>query len=138
MEEKAEIIGEEIEVKTPEYRINFIRPCLTDRKKKMADAKLLGMGIDPKDMVELLMNCRQFDNVSYSEKLGVARIEWQGKTIMVFNTGEITIRSAESIEDVKNTVERICSILSRLKPAGKAEEKSRQYRPGEQHLNPFY
>jgi len=127
--EDNERVGEQITWENPNYRINFVKPCLTDKKKKMADAKLIDFQMNAKDMCELLINSRQFDNVNFSENLGVARIEWMGKTITLFNTGEITIRSAENLEDVKNTVEKICSILSRLKPA-KEKKEEEKYKPG--------
>jgi|GEM_PF-5957180 ArsR family metal-binding transcriptional regulator len=124
-------VGEQITWSTQAYKISYIRPCFTDKSKKMAEARFSESVADSKEMCELLMNSRQFDNVTYSEKLGIARIEWMGKTITIFNTGEITVRSAESIEDVKSTIDKIYGILSRLMVKKEPEKKDRKYKPGE-------
>jgi len=102
--------GEEIILKTRGYKIDIIKPCTTDRKKKMAEGVIEKLP-NIKDVSEVLVNSKQFDKVVFSPKLGVIKVRLGRKNIVIFDTGRVIIRYAENIDDVKNIIEKIYKII---------------------------
>jgi len=103
--------GEEsLLVKSRDYEISFIKPCTSSRKRLLAEVRLR-RGFSPRDLCMILEKARIGGTVKCSEDLGVARIEWKGKTVMVFASGEVSIRRAENKKDAIETANFIKDIL---------------------------
>ncbi|MBU1135205.1 MAG: hypothetical protein KKG13_01660 [Nanoarchaeota archaeon] len=102
--------GESLLVKTKDYELNFIKPCITERKKVLAEVKLR-RGFKPEVLCDIMSKSKLAKHTKCSEDLGIARIEWEGKTILVFASGEINIRRADDKEDALKTANFIKDIL---------------------------
>lgn len=102
--------GETLILKSKSYDVQFIRPCETDKGKKMADIQLKIP--KPWDMEELFSTLKDnFLSVKYSEKLGTAKAEYAGK-VLIFNLeGKVTVQKAENEEDVAKTAAYLAEIF---------------------------
>ena len=105
-----------------EKRIIYVKPCADQKGTVMADvylAKKIGSGqnlkygfYDPYVMCYILENSQVFENVKCSPQLGVAKIEDDGKVILVNQKGKLTVRKAKSKEDLEATVKKVERALS--------------------------
>ncbi|MFH1445356.1 MAG: hypothetical protein ABIF08_02650 [Nanoarchaeota archaeon] len=102
--------GESLLIKSKDYEISFIKPCATTRKKILAEV-MLKHGFKPRALCELISKSKIAKYAKCSEDLGVARIEWEGKTIIVFASGEVSIRRADDKKDAIKTANFIKDIL---------------------------
>lgn len=102
--------GESLLIKSKDFELNFIKPCITERKKVLAEVKLR-RGFRPEVLCEIMSKSKLAKYTKCSEDLGIARIEWKGKTILVFASGEINIRRAEDKKDALETANFIKDIL---------------------------
>ena len=98
------------EVIFPKEGIAYIRPCVTEVGKVMAEANLSFRKIskygffDPYVMCEILNYCQIFESIRCSPSLGFAKISYQGKTILLFQNGKINVRKAKDQEDALDTI----------------------------------
>lgn len=100
--------GESITIiRSKGYTLHYIKPCTMEKGKKMAKVRLEN---PPKNIFQKLEK-QQFDEMKPFPDLGVAKIRMNGKHIMVFQTGEISIRAAEDERDVLETAELLANIL---------------------------
>lgn len=108
-------IGAKAEVVLGESGITYIHPCVSEAGRVMAEARLtkgpegevknLKYGFfDPYMMCYTLKNCGFFTDVKCSTKLGVAKIEYDGKTIIINHKGKIDVRRARDKEDALTTI----------------------------------
>jgi len=102
--------GESFLVKSADYDINFIKPCVSDRKKFLAEVKLKRK-FAPKTLCEILEKSRLAKYTKCSEDLGIARISLGQKNIIIFASGEISIRKANDKKDAIDTANFIKSVL---------------------------
>lgn len=103
--------GETTAIKTKDFSLSCIRPCGTEGGKVMAEARLSIPKMENRRMFQLLR--KRFPRVRQSSEIGAARLEWKGRAVIVFDTGEVYIRKAEDREDAI----RIVKLLSEtLKP----------------------
>lgn len=98
------------------YEINYMKPCITDRKKILAEASLHVGKLGAGELCRLLE--AGFENVKCSPKLRAARFNLGGKTVMVFGAkGEkkgwisMNVRLARDGKDVVKTVEKVAEVL---------------------------
>lgn len=54
----------------------------------------------------------KFTETRISSKLGVARIQWRGKTIIISKNGRIVIRESDGEEDAKTTIDFLSRLLT--------------------------
>jgi len=97
-----------------DIKVTYIRPCVTDAGKVSAETRLVSRGRTSSELLSdffdsarlcwLLSISRIFSKVKCSEKLGIAKMEFEGKTIVVSKGGRINIRTAEDKEDALRTV----------------------------------
>lgn len=59
----------------------------------------------PKKFGELLAGQQAFKNIKFSEKIGIAKFEHEGKTVLFSISGRIIVRAAVDSEDVLKTVQ---------------------------------
>jgi len=114
-------IGSKAEVVLGESGITYIHPCVSEKGKVMAEARLdrgpegsvdLKYGFfDPYMMCYIIKNCGFFKDVKCSSKLGIAKIEHEGKTIIINQNGKIDVRKAVSREDALETVRFVSRTL---------------------------
>lgn len=88
--------------------ISHIRPCRSDKKKISLEAKT-GIKIGPKRMCELLGS--GFEDVKSSPKTGAAKIRCGKMEALVFNSGQIIIKMADSEQKAIKMVKEIVRVL---------------------------
>ncbi len=108
-----------IVIRPSRFRLRYIRPCMTDRQKRMAEVILNTGKMDPCSMCDILSS--HFTSVGCSPELGIARVQEGEKIIMVFDSGKVVIRQARDEEDILMTAERLADIFLRGKAAGISE-----------------
>jgi len=89
--------------------IVYLRPCVTEAGKISAETHLAPRGRRPVDSTSeffdsarlcwALNGSQVFNRVKCSEKLGIAKLEINGKTIVVSKSGRINVRRADDEED---------------------------------------
>jgi TATA-box binding protein (TBP) (component of TFIID and TFIIIB) len=89
-------------------KVILIQPCVTDRKKVMADVQL-GVLLD----LSLLGKNppKEFTDMRFSEKLGMAKFSYREKEILLFDNGRMRIKRAKNREDVLKTIDEIVNLL---------------------------
>lgn len=86
------------------------KPCITEKDRIIASA-ILDMKLDFDRICDLLKT--EFRNVICSPKLGLVKINWEGKTILIFKSGKISIRKAENEDDAIRTLEKVSKVLGK-------------------------
>ena len=100
------ITGESITIiRSKGYIITSIKPCTMEKGKKMAKIRLTK---PPKDILKRL---ERAGLGTVHTDLGVARFTMKGKHVMVFESGEISIRAADDDADVLKTAEELADLL---------------------------
>lgn len=97
----------------PRAATTYLRPCTTEAGKISAETHLShsseesgGSTLEFFDSARLcwtLNNSKIFNRVKCSEKLGIAKMEINGKTIVISKGGRINVRKAENEEDALRT-----------------------------------
>ena len=90
----------------------IFQPCITDAEMVMAEMYLAPREVeygylDPGFCEVLLL---YFESVKSSQKLGIARIEHEGKEVLISQTRKVVVRQAQNEEEALKT----CNMLSRL------------------------
>ncbi|MBL7160251.1 MAG: hypothetical protein ISS93_00155 [Candidatus Aenigmarchaeota archaeon] len=98
--------GESMTLKRKDYTIHYIKPCTVEKGKKMAKIRLKN---PPAGICNKLK--KTFSDAKCFPNLGVTRIERGRKQIIIFQNGEIVIRSAENEKDVIKTADAILKAL---------------------------
>jgi len=104
----------------PETTILYIQPCASIRGRVNCELRL---GIPDKGAEEeffsfpllsklLLTYSDRFAETRISDNLGVARIQWRGKKILIFRNGRIVIREALSESDVHASLDFLSKLLA--------------------------
>jgi ArsR family metal-binding transcriptional regulator len=115
-------IGAKGTVLISEEGITYIHPCISEAGKLAAESRLtagpegevdLKYGfLDPFMLCYVLDMYRDFfDDVKCSPRLGTAKMEYDGKIILVFQNGKIKIRQARDREDVLNTLRLTARVM---------------------------
>jgi len=104
-----------------EEGITYIHPCISEAGKVTAEARLtsgpegeveLKYGFyDPVMMCWILSQSGIFNNLKCSPRLGVARVDVDGKTIMVFQDGRINVRKAKDRKDALQAIRLVSRTL---------------------------
>jgi len=89
--------------------IVYLRPCVTEAGKVSAETHLAPRGRGPVDSTSeffdsarlcwALNGSQVFNRVKCSEKLGIAKVELNSKTVVVSKSGRINVRRADDEED---------------------------------------
>ncbi len=86
----------------------YTKPCITEKDRIMANTTL-DINLDFERMCDMLKT--EFKDVVCSQKLGIVKINWKGKTILIFKSGKVSIRKAESEDDAIKTLETVSKTL---------------------------
>ncbi|MBI4181779.1 MAG: hypothetical protein HY520_02325 [Candidatus Aenigmarchaeota archaeon] len=108
MPDDTQRLGESFTIIRKAYRLQGIQPCTLEKGKKMAK---LTLAQQPRDLCGQLA-AGAWDQFSCFPDLGVARILLQGKQILVFANGEVSIRAAENEEDIVRAADLLVSLLT--------------------------
>lgn len=91
------------------YEIQLARPCVDEPGKYIAESQYSNSF-----MMDALCNILQTNlekenilELKCSERLGVARFELDGKTILLYRIGRIDIRKTTDIANARHTMEKI-------------------------------
>ena len=103
------------------FGITFIRPCVTEAGKVSAETRLAPSTgasselspdfLDSSRLCWVLNISKVFSRVKCSEKLGIAKMEIDGKTVVVSKGGRINIRTARDKEDALGTTRLVSKAL---------------------------
>lgn len=114
-------LAEDKEIGSIRSGITYIRPCVTEAGRVSAETRLSshadtssGSSPDVLDSLRLcwVLNTSQiFSRVKCSEKLGIAKIEIDGKTVVVSKGGRINIRMARDRGDALVTTRLVSRAL---------------------------
>jgi len=86
------------------------KPCITEKDRIIASAALdMKPGFDK--MCTLLK--AEFQNITCSQKLGLVKINWNKKTIIIFKSGKISIRKAEDEDDAIKAIHKVSKALGK-------------------------
>jgi phosphate uptake regulator len=103
---------------TTEEGVAYIHPCISEAGKVSAKARLRDLEelkygfLDPLMLCFLLENYKEmFEKVRCSPKLGVALVKYEGKDVMIFQNGRMTIRKAKDKEDIASTLRFIGRVI---------------------------
>jgi ArsR family metal-binding transcriptional regulator len=92
----------------------FIQPCITDSGMVMAEIYLAPREVDygylDPGFCEFLYTYSNFKSVKCSQSLGIARIEYEGKEILISQTGKVVVRQAKTEEDAF----AVCDLVRRI------------------------
>lgn len=100
--------GETFTISKPEYRVIFIKPCVSDRGKKTAEA-FIKLKIDIDRFYKSIKNI--FNDVKYSKELGLIKINSGRETIFIFDSGKVIVRKAKSERDVIEIIETLVKTI---------------------------
>ena len=94
----------------------LITPCIVDAKKFQAEVQLQNMGskygfLDSVLLCSFLESCEKFEEVKCSPKLGIARINYDKKEILLSPNGRVVIKLAKDEEDALQTADLISKVL---------------------------
>jgi len=100
------------------FKIGYISPCVSNNEKILAEAQL-EMGeknnfLDSDEMCQVLQTSDVFKDVKCSAKLGIAKIEHDGKTIILNRRGRISVREAKDKNDAVKTIKFLVDFLVKM------------------------
>jgi hypothetical protein len=114
-------MGARAEIVLTDVGVTYIHPCISEAGKLAAETKItygpegeirMTYGFfDPIMMCYYLRVSGLFTNVKCAPELGIARVDLDGKTVMVFDSGRINIRRARSKRDVIHTLRLVARTL---------------------------
>ena len=88
------------------------KPCITDAEKVMAEIHLAHREVDygylDPSFCEVLP--LYFETAKCSQSLGIGRIEYNGKEVLISQNGKVVVRHADNERDALE----VCSLLSRI------------------------
>ena len=94
----------------------LIQPCITDSEMVMAEIYLAPREVDygylDPGFCEFLDVYPYFESVKCSQSLGIARIEYEGKEILISQTGKVIVRQAKTEEDAFTCCDLVRRIVS--------------------------
>lgn len=88
-------------------KISYIKPCVTSKNKIMAKIEV-NKNIDIEKAQHRLK--KEF-NLKYDMEVGAIRFNHKKMAVLIFNSGEIIIRRAESEKLIFDTVKKINSLI---------------------------
>lgn len=89
--------------------IRLSRPCIEDPTRYIAECHL-GKRLDIEKLCEILRTIKAKD-LKCSVRLGVARFEMEGRSVMVYQSGRVDIRRIRSTDEARDAMEKIMNIV---------------------------
>ncbi|MCS4542058.1 MAG: hypothetical protein HY929_07045 [Euryarchaeota archaeon] len=105
-----------------EKGIAYFYPCISEGGKIMAEAivrlpeykfdtRYKYRFFDPSVLCTFLEDNPLFDSVRCSQRLGMAKIDYDEKTIILFQNGKINVRRARDKEDAQETIRLVSKVI---------------------------
>lgn len=89
--------------------IHLSRPCIEDPSRYIAECHL-GNRLDMEKLCEILRNTGAKE-LKCSIRLGVARFELEGRSVMLYQSGRVDIRRIRNTAEAQNVMEQVMSIV---------------------------
>ena len=89
--------------------IRLSRPCVEDPSRYIAECHL-GKCLDMKKLCEILGNTGAKE-LKCSIRLGVARFELDGRSVMLYKSGRVDIRRIQNTAEAQNVMEKVMSMV---------------------------
>ncbi len=89
--------------------IRLSRPCLEDPNRYLAECHLERKLVMDK-VCQTLRELRA-KNLRCSVRLGVARFELEGKSVMIYQSGRVDIRRIKNIDEATHIMEKLISMV---------------------------
>lgn len=89
--------------------IRLSRPCIDDPSRYIAECHL-GKRLDMEKLCEVL-RCAGAKELKCSVKLGVARFELEGRSVMLYQSGRVDIRKIKNTDEAQNVMVLIISMV---------------------------
>ncbi len=89
--------------------IRLSRPCIDDPSRYIAECHL-GKRLDMEKLCEVL-RCAGAKELKCSIKLGVARFELEGRSVMLYQSGRVDIRKIRNTDEAQNVMEVVMSMV---------------------------
>lgn len=93
----------------PSMEIRLSRPCIEDPSRYIAECHL-GKRLDMEKLCEILRNTGAKE-LKCSIKLGVARFELEGRSVMLYQSGRVDIRRIRNTGEAQNVMELVMSMV---------------------------
>lgn len=90
-------------------QISLSRPCVEDPTRYIAECNL-GEKLIMERLCGILKESG-LKGVKCSIKLGVARFEFEGRSVMLYQSGRVDIRRIQNIDEAERVLERIRSLV---------------------------
>ncbi len=85
--------------------IRLSRPCIEDPTRYIAECHL-GKKVSMEKLCELLHNT-EAKNLKCSVRLGVARFELEGRSVMIYQSGRVDIRRIRNTDEARTVMGQI-------------------------------
>lgn len=89
--------------------IRLSRPCIEDPARYIAECHL-GKKLVMEKLCELLRS-KDVKELKCSVKLGVARFDFEGRSVMLYKSGRVDIRRIQDTGEAQGVLERIVSLV---------------------------
>ena len=89
--------------------IRLSRPCVEDPTRYIAECHL-GKKVSMEKLCELLRTTGTKD-LKCSVRLGVARFELQGRSVMIYQNGRVDIRRISNTDEARNVMGQIMDMI---------------------------
>jgi ArsR family metal-binding transcriptional regulator len=89
--------------------VRLSRPCVEDPTRYIAECNL-GRKVAMEKLCEFLRN-REAKDLKCSVKLGVARFEMEGRSVMIYQSGRVDIRRITSTDEARDVMDRIMDMI---------------------------
>ncbi len=89
--------------------IRLSRPCIEDPARYIAECHI-GKRVVMEKLCELLRNMGAKE-LKCSLKLGVARFELEGRSVMIYQSGRVDIRRIQSTDEARKVMEQIIDMV---------------------------
>jgi ArsR family metal-binding transcriptional regulator len=94
---------------TPHMEIRLSRPCVEDPSRYIAECHL-GKRLVMEKLCDVLRR-KGARELKCSIRLGVARFELEGRSVMIYQSGRVDIRRIQNTGEAQNVLERIISLV---------------------------
>lgn len=94
---------------TPHMEIRLSRPCVEDRSRYIAECHL-GKRLVMEKLCDVLRRTG-VKELKCSIRLGVARFELEGRSVMLYQSGRVDIRRIQNTGEARDVLEQIISLV---------------------------
>ncbi len=89
--------------------IRLSRPCIEDPTRYIAECNL-GKKVSIEKLCDILHSAGAKE-LKCSARLGVARFEFDGRNVMIYQSGRVDIRRIQSIDEARGVMEQIIYVV---------------------------